>query len=228
MNTFASLALTGFSPFEFAFVQKLPDSLNLSFLPLEEFTSLHKDYLQLLTHKAEFIAGILFDYKTQLAQDRVLNVSMYQKVETFSDGDLLYLLASHISSLQTGMTKFRKNYVGPLVTDTMLRLHTLQIQRSRNRVLLHRFNINRLKLPIISTPVGTVNIQQLIKALNDITHMNTIPYSDTNISSNNRKMGVASVQILTFIPIISSTFHPSSTVRLIKGVYISFHKRMDI
>ena len=38
----------------------------------------------------------------QLEKDRVLNASMYQKVETSSEEDLVYLLAPYISSLQTG------------------------------------------------------------------------------------------------------------------------------
>ena len=51
VNTFASPALSDLSPFESVFVHKPPDLLNLAFPPLEQFSSLHKDYLQLLKEK---------------------------------------------------------------------------------------------------------------------------------------------------------------------------------
>ena len=35
-----------------------------TFPPLEQYTRSHKDYLQLLKEKAEFMGGILLDYKT--------------------------------------------------------------------------------------------------------------------------------------------------------------------
>ena len=47
---------------------------------------------------------------------------MYQKVDTFSEGDLAYPLAPHTNFLQIGMTKLRPDYVIALVTDTQLDL----------------------------------------------------------------------------------------------------------
>ena len=64
------------------------DLLNFT-LPHEVFTTSHKDHVQFITENAEFIVGILLDYKTQLAQDAVLNASMYQEVGTFYGGDLV-------------------------------------------------------------------------------------------------------------------------------------------
>ena len=70
---------------ELVFVCKPPDVLNKAFPPLEQFVSSTINYLQLLKEKAELIASILIDYKTQMAQDKILNTSMYQTVETFSE-----------------------------------------------------------------------------------------------------------------------------------------------
>ena len=53
----------------------------------------------MLRDKIEFEAGNLFDYKTQLTQDILVNASMYQKVETLRE-ILVHLLMSHRSSLQ--------------------------------------------------------------------------------------------------------------------------------
>ena len=65
----------------------------------------HKDYLQLLKDKAEFLARILLDYKKQLRQDRLLNASMYQKVKHFKR-KCAVLVTPHTSFLQTGTTRF--------------------------------------------------------------------------------------------------------------------------
>ena len=80
--------------------------MNLGFPPLEQYANTHKDYPQLLKDKPEFIAPILLNYKIQQVQDRVLKGSMYQRDKTFSDGNLIYFLASYAPSLQTGATKF--------------------------------------------------------------------------------------------------------------------------
>ena len=99
------------------------------------------------------------DYKTQLVQERILNASIYQKVATLS-GELIYLLAPHTPSQQMGTTKFCQGYVGPLVIHTMLEAIHYKMRDMEKRLPLDRFNINRVKLAFVSTPVGTVNTQQ--------------------------------------------------------------------
>ena len=60
-----SLTLSGFSLFELVSVQKPPDLHNCTFLSLQHVSSSHNVY-QLPTDKAEFIVGIMPDYKTHL------------------------------------------------------------------------------------------------------------------------------------------------------------------
>ena len=48
MNTFSSLLLSGYSPFEIDFMRKAADLLHLAFLPLEQFSNIHKVLLQLM------------------------------------------------------------------------------------------------------------------------------------------------------------------------------------
>ena len=73
---------------------------------MEQFANTLKVYLQLLKKTAEFTVDILLDYKTQVAQGRLLDALMYQNFKPFSEGDFVYLLASDVSSLQTERTKF--------------------------------------------------------------------------------------------------------------------------
>ena len=52
VNTFASLALSVFSPFELVSVQKPPGLLGLALPSLEQYPNTHKDNLQLLKEKS--------------------------------------------------------------------------------------------------------------------------------------------------------------------------------
>ncbi len=45
MNTFASAALNGLSPFELVFARKPPDLTNLTFPPIEGIPITHREYL---------------------------------------------------------------------------------------------------------------------------------------------------------------------------------------
>ena len=95
-----------------------------------------------------------------MAQERVFNASMYKKVEIFSKGDLLYLLAPHAPSPKTGIAKFHCHYIGLLVTDTVLDSTHNKLRDLGNRVWIDTLSHNRLKLLFVSTPAGTVIIQQ--------------------------------------------------------------------
>ena len=53
-------------------------------------------------------------------QDRALSASVSQKVETFSEGDLVYLFAPHTSNHQTGTIKFYQDCEDPLVINMVL------------------------------------------------------------------------------------------------------------
>ena len=69
----------------------------------------------------------------------------------------MYLLAPPASSLQKGTTKFRQDYIGPLVINSV-RFHALQSEISQRRVLLEIFHTNRLKVDVKTQ-------QQLNKAI---------------------------------------------------------------
>ena len=150
-----------------------------SIFNITQFTSSHKDCLQLLKKEVLFIASIILYYKTHLVQDLVLNASKYQRVETFTDGDFVYLLAPHASFPSTGTTRFSQGYVGPSVTDTVLDSTHYKLRDLENRLLIDTFHINRLKLVFVSTPADTVNTQQQLNKAFQVT--NTLTNSPGNI-----------------------------------------------
>ena len=85
IHIFVSPALSDFSPLELFFSIKPPDLLNLTFFPLKQSPNTYQDKLQSLKEQVDFIASILLDHKIQQSQDKILNISMYQKVEKNSD-----------------------------------------------------------------------------------------------------------------------------------------------
>ena len=58
---------------------------------------------------------------------------MCQKVETFSEGDLVYMFVPHTSSLEIGTTLLQKDYGGPLVIDTVLDFTHYKLSYPKNR-----------------------------------------------------------------------------------------------
>ena len=63
INTFTSPHLSGIFPFELVSVQKPPDHLHLVFPLLEQFADTHKEYLELMKEKAEFMQVFYFTIK---------------------------------------------------------------------------------------------------------------------------------------------------------------------
>ena len=110
MNTFASEALNGCSPFKLVFVREPPDLTSLSFLKIETIQVPHREYYNLLVARAQMIGQMLIEWRTK----------QFVKEEIFQDDQMVYLLAHHSSDLQTDTTKFKQDFIGPLFIDTAL------------------------------------------------------------------------------------------------------------
>ena len=65
MNTFASEALSGFSPFQLVFLQDPPDLTSLSFLKIDTIPVNYCEYYNLLL--AQMIGQLLLEWRTQQA-----------------------------------------------------------------------------------------------------------------------------------------------------------------
>ena len=66
-------------------------------------------------------------------------------METFSENDIVYLLAPHASALQSNAQKFRQDYVGPLVIDTKVDETHYLLKDITGRTLKGDYHINRIK-----------------------------------------------------------------------------------
>ena len=65
MNTFASKALNGFSPFQLVFVCNPPDLISLSFPKIDTIPVASREYCNLLLARAQMVGRLLLDWRTQ-------------------------------------------------------------------------------------------------------------------------------------------------------------------
>ena len=64
MNTFASEALNGFSPFQLVFVGDPSDLTNLSFPKIDTIPVTYREYYNLLLARAPLVGRLLLDWRT--------------------------------------------------------------------------------------------------------------------------------------------------------------------
>ena len=120
MNTFASEALSGFSPFQLVFLRVPPDLTSLSFPKTDTIPVNYHEYYNLLLARAQIIGRLLLEWRTQQALEYKKRTEQYTKEEIFQDDQMVYLLVPHSSALQTDTTKFKQDFIGPLFIDTVL------------------------------------------------------------------------------------------------------------
>ena len=112
MNTFASKALQGLTPFELVFARKPRDLSVVHFKPLAEYPIELCSYVDLLLKRAQFIRSVQMVWKIQQSKDKQMYNEMYSNVTRFIKGDIVYALAPSATSLETGTRKFRMDFVG--------------------------------------------------------------------------------------------------------------------
>ena len=107
MNTFASEALSGLSPFQLVFLRDPPDLTSLSFPKID-------------TIPAQLVGNMLLEWRTKQALEYKSKAKKFRNEEIFQDNQMVYLLAPHASALQMNTTKFKQDFIGPLFIDTAL------------------------------------------------------------------------------------------------------------
>ena len=67
MNTFASEALSGLSPFQLLFLRDPPDLTSLSFPKIGTIPIKHREYYNLLLARAQLVGNMLLEWRTKQA-----------------------------------------------------------------------------------------------------------------------------------------------------------------
>ena len=145
MNTFASTALQGLSPFELVFARK-PRQLTSFELPkLTSFPVEYREFFRLLLDHAKMYRDMELEWRTLQALELRDKSKMLTNIETFQPNDLVYILAPYSSSLQSKAQKFRQDYIGPLAIDTKLDDTHYLLKDVTGRTLPGDYHINPIK-----------------------------------------------------------------------------------
>ena len=163
MNTFASTALQGLSPFELVFARK-PRQLTSFELPkITSFPVEYREFFRLLLDRAKMYRDM------DLNGERCRHLSLRDRnktltnIETFQPNDLVYLLAPYSSSLQSKAQKFRQDYIGPLAIDTKLDDTHYLLKDVTGRTLPGDYHINRIKRAKEVMPDGLADTYEQLR-----------------------------------------------------------------
>ena len=158
MNTFASEALSGFSPFQLVFLRDPPDLTSLSFPKINTIPVNYLKYYNLLLARAQMMGRLLLEWRTQQASEYEKRTNQYTKEEIFQDDQMVYLLAPHSSALQTNKTKFKQDFIGLLFKDTALDKTHYRLKDATGLLLDSMYHVNQIKKGSAHTPQGIVSI----------------------------------------------------------------------
>ena len=163
MNTFASTALQGLSPFELVFARK-PRQLTSFELPkITSFPVEYREFFRLLLDRAKMYRDMDMEWRTLQALELREKNKTLTNIETFQPNDLVYLLAPYSSSLQSKAQKFRQDYIGPLAIDTKLDDTHYLLKDVTGRTLPGDYHINRIKRAKEVTPDGLADTYEQLR-----------------------------------------------------------------
>ena len=158
MNTFTSEALSGFSPFQLVFLWDPPDLTSLSFPKIDTIPVNYCEYYSLLLARAQMIGRLLLEWRTKQALEYEKRNRQYTNEEMSQDDQMIYLLAPHSSALQTDTTKFKQDFIGPLLIDTAIDKAQYRLKDTTGLLLDGTYHMNRIKKGSAHTPKGIVDI----------------------------------------------------------------------
>ena len=154
MNTFASEALSGFSPFQLVFLRDPPNLTSLSFPKVDTILVKHREYYNLLLARAQVIGRLLLEWRAKQALEYESRTKRYKNEGIFKDNQMVYLLALHASALQTNTTKLKQDFIGPLFIDTALDKTYYRLKDTTGLLLDGIYHVNHIKKGSVCTPLG--------------------------------------------------------------------------
>ena len=157
MNTFASEALSGLSPFQLVFLRDSPDLTSLSFPKIDTIPVKHREYYNLLLARAQLVGNLLLECGTKQALEYESRAKKFRNEEIFQDNQMVYLSAPNASALQTNTTKFKQDFIGPLFIDTVLDKTHYRLKDATGLLLDGTYHMNHIKKGLAHTPLGIVD-----------------------------------------------------------------------
>ena len=161
-NTFNSLNLANFSPYELVFGRKPKILLNLETTPDIKVSGTFKDYHELLNTRLKYLHKVLQIFKSK-------RIALINKDRAFqyNSRDLVYIISPLTSQLCTASRKIMIKYVGPVVVYEIIDMHNYLLMTLDGKLLRGLFEHERLKPAILRTSEGNVtNLVKLKKLFN--------------------------------------------------------------
>ena len=103
------------------------------------------------------IGRLLLEWRTKQALEYKKKNRQYTNEEIFQDDQVIYLLAPHSSPLQTDITKFKQDFIGPLFIDTALDKTHYRLKDTTGLLLDGMYHMNRIKKGSARTLQGIVD-----------------------------------------------------------------------
>ena len=89
INTFASEALSEFSPFQLVFLRDPPNLTSLSFPKIDTIPVKHREYYNLLLARAQLIGRLLLEWRTKQALEYENRAKRYKNEEILEDNQMV-------------------------------------------------------------------------------------------------------------------------------------------
>ena len=97
------------------------------------------------------------EWRTHEALEYEKKNRQYANEEIFQDDQMVYLLAPHLSALQTDTTKFKQDFIDPLFIDTALDKTHYRLKDATGLLFDGKYHMNRIKKGSACTLQSIVN-----------------------------------------------------------------------
>ena len=162
-NTFNTLNLANFSPYELVVGRKPKMLLNLETTPDIKVAGTFKDCHKLLNERLKYLHELLQNFKLK----RLPIINKERAFFQYNSRDLVYIISPLMSQLHTASRKVMIKYVGPIVIYNIIDPHTYLLMTLDGKILRGLFEYERLNPAILKTSKGNVNnLSQLKQVIN--------------------------------------------------------------
>ena len=156
-NTFNSLNLANFIPYELVFRRKPKILLNLETMPDIKVSGTFKDYHELLNKRLKYLHEILQNFKSK----RLALINKDRTFFQYNSGDLVYIISPLTSQLHTALRKIMIKYVGPIIVYKIIDLHNYLLMTLDGKLLRGLFEHERLLRTSEGNVTNLVKLKQL-------------------------------------------------------------------
>ena len=134
------------------------------FQPLETITKGYRDYCLKMRAKLDNVSSFITELKTFQKQRQALEKNTQaKKPGVFKKGQLIYLFAPSVVSLQTNTKKCHADFVTPLVINRVLDETHYILSDLQGRILCGVYHVRRLKKAQLRTPIGNITTYEELK-----------------------------------------------------------------